>query len=244
MTRDNYLEDGDESRRSFMKKGALASSVAALGLASGGTAATNTNVQETPGTGLVFIDNYDPGVPFTVVTQMEQSTVNDVFAARQDDTTIIDPSNYNGYIVHEQYDEETHGDFWFVFTQQATLETDQTYTFSEQVVFFSSELSLIKAEIRTVETGRAPEDGETTEETTTEETPTEETTTEETTTEETTTEEITAEETTTEEDEEVAVNATETTAEGATGEGNATAGGEETEEVVVNATETTTTEEQ
>lgn len=165
-----------------MKKGVLVSSVAALGLA-GSRTATGTNQQETPRTGLVFVDSYDPGVPFTVISQVEQSTVNDIFGQLQDGATVIDPERYNGYVVGDQFDEEAHGELWFVFVQEATLETGQTYAFTDQVVFFSSELSLVEAIIQPVE-GEA-------------ETPTPETTPEETTPtpEETTT--TTPEETTT-----------------------------------------------
>src|SRR6056297_2021317 len=77
MPRENNAEETDDSRRSFMKKGALASSAVALGLASSGSTGAQENAQE-PNTGLVFVDDYQPGVGFQMISRLQQPTVEGI----------------------------------------------------------------------------------------------------------------------------------------------------------------------
>jgi hypothetical protein len=67
MTDSNFLDS--DSRRSFMKKGALASGALSLGLGSvGGAAAQQSDDQAEGGKALMFNDEFRPGAQFRVVS--------------------------------------------------------------------------------------------------------------------------------------------------------------------------------
>ena len=82
MTENDSGSDGDQSRRSFVRDGALASGGLALGLSAAGTAAAQQNEtdaasgDDTAGSGLeeanglIFAGNFHPGARFAVVSDV------------------------------------------------------------------------------------------------------------------------------------------------------------------------------
>ncbi|WP_128475964.1 hypothetical protein [Halorussus pelagicus] len=214
------------------------------------------NAQQ-PNTGLVFVDDYRPGIGFRVVSRIQQPTVNEILGyvdpANPDrgDGAVVDPTDWNGYLVDQQ--KCGLGNYNLVFLREGLLEEGQTYSFTTDAIFFSNSLQLLEARIRRGAGQAAGQDAgdETTEEGGTETQP--EATTEETTTETDTTEEpTTTQTTTTTETTPPADGATTTAPDGttATSDGTTTldetttpsdettTAVETTEQVIVNATET------
>jgi hypothetical protein len=155
MNSESEEELEDNSRRSFMKKGVLASSAAALGFAGSGSVSGEISdgnqrlLQQQPGTGLVFVDDYNPGVQFTVVSRVQQTTVNQILGQTVDDNQVVqDPTDYNGYIV--TYSQNcAPGSYNLVFVRQTSLEEGQTYSFSRDATFFNNQIQLLESTIQT-----------------------------------------------------------------------------------------------
>jgi hypothetical protein len=209
-----------------------------------------------PNTGLTFVDDYQPGVGFRPVSRIQQPTVNQILGyvdpanPDQGDGAVVDPTDWNGYIVN--YQGCGPGNYNLVFLREGLLQQGQTYSFTTDAVYFSNALQLLEARIQQGAGEAAGQQAGTEDETTGEgageaqaETTTEDTTTTEettTTTEETTTETTTTEETPTE------TTTTETTTTTAPADGTTTTPLDETttpadettttEQVIVNATET------
>jgi hypothetical protein len=136
-------EPDDKSRRSFMKKGALASGAAALALGSSGSVTGETSQQQQLDTGLVFVDDYRPGVPFQVVSRMQQTTVNDILGTEVNGPVVTDPTDYNGYIY--TYQGCGGGNYGLAFVREGNIQQDQTYSFSADATFFSNDIQLLEA---------------------------------------------------------------------------------------------------
>ncbi len=96
----------NESRRTFMKKGALATGALALGLGSTGTALAQDSRQV-----LVYTYAYHPNVPFRVTNALEQSTVVRLLQrpGGGDVAEISQPDDYSGWVI--RYD--LGGGSWF-----------------------------------------------------------------------------------------------------------------------------------
>ena len=154
MERQNDVADTDDSRRSFMKKGALASSAVALGLAGSGSVTGNTmqeNAQQ-PNTALVFVDDYKPGVGFQMVSQIQQPTVNQIIGyvdpanPGSGNSAVVDPADWNGYIIN--YQNCGPGNYDLIFLREGLLQSGTTYSFTTNAVFFSNRIQLLEAQIQ------------------------------------------------------------------------------------------------
>src|SRR6056297_117321 len=148
MAEETSERETDDSRRTFMKKGALASSAVALGLAGSGSVAGEfqQQQQQAPSTGLVFVNDYHPNIGFQVVNRVQQSTVNEILGQPEDDPAVDDPTDWNGYLVDLQGCGP--GNYHLVMLREGILQQDQTYSFTTDAVFFSNELQLLEARIQ------------------------------------------------------------------------------------------------
>ncbi|WP_225741191.1 twin-arginine translocation signal domain-containing protein [Halorussus halophilus] len=146
---ETYEEETGESRRSFMKKGAVAAGGLALGAASADSAAAQQSRNV-----LVYSYQYYPGVRFRVIAPLQQSTT--VRALRrpggQTVPEISQPDDYNGYVI--TYRLSTGGDTdraagitTFAFTRQ-NLQTGRNYRIGVDATVFSSRLSLLSSQAR------------------------------------------------------------------------------------------------
>lgn len=149
MTRENQVEGTDDTRRSFMKKGVLASSAVALGLAGTGSVIGQENAQA-PNTALVFVNDYKPGVSFTPVSRLQQPTVGQILGYvnpadpdASDAGAVVDPDDWNGYMIH--YEDCGPGNYDVIFLREGLLESGRTYRFTTDAVFFSNRLGLLEA---------------------------------------------------------------------------------------------------
>lgn len=208
--------DPDESRREFMKKGALASGALALGVSASGTAAA-----QDASSALVFGYDYSPRRPFQEVARLQQGTTNQLLRV-QDESLVDQPDEWTGLIARYRQDEEDPGELFLAFARDGTLGQGE---FDTDATYFNPEANLLRVSITEGdgEETTEEEDEETTEEETDEEEEETETPEEETETPEEETE-------TPEEETEAPEVEIETTEE------NETTGGEETatpEEVIV-----------
>lgn len=133
----------DGSRRSFMKKGALAAGALALGA---GASSQSVAAQE-DGNALVFAYDFHPGQSFDVVAQMEQSTTVNVLQVDEETVSqISQPDNYTGHII--RYDlEGGAGITAFLFSQDVSLSAGDSGTLGEDASMFSPELNLLTTNI-------------------------------------------------------------------------------------------------
>ncbi|WP_227380700.1 twin-arginine translocation signal domain-containing protein [Haladaptatus halobius] len=116
--------DSDD-RRSFMKKGALATSALALGLGSAGSASAQDDLV------LVYTYDYHPNVQFRVVQALEQSTTVRLLQrpGGGDAPEISQPDDYNAYIIRYQLGGGDRGQgqiSTFVFGRDLSLNTGST----------------------------------------------------------------------------------------------------------------------
>ncbi len=137
MTQDNQESNvliDDESRRSFMKKGALASSAVALGLGASGTATA-----QQAGSALLFTYDYSPRRQFQTVAQIQQSTTNSILA-----DLVGQADEWTGFIVRYRRGEDDPGEFFLAFTRGGPLGSGE---FSTNVSFFQSDANLLRVEL-------------------------------------------------------------------------------------------------
>ncbi len=140
-----HVESKD--RRSFMKKGALATGALALGLGSAGSAsAQSRNV-------LVYTYDYHPNVEFRVVNSLEKSTTVKLLEKPGGGNVpeISQPDNYNGYIIRYLLGGGNGGQgqiTTFVFGQGITLNQGDTRRFSGDASVFSSTLNLLSTTVQ------------------------------------------------------------------------------------------------
>jgi len=135
MTQDiqesNVLID-DESRRSFMKKGALASGALALGLGASGTAAAQAQ------SALVFTYDYSPRRSFEQVSRIQQATTNSIL------TDIVNqPDEWTGFIGRYRRGDQDPGEFFLAFTRGGGLGSSE---FSTNATFFSADANLLRVD--------------------------------------------------------------------------------------------------
>ncbi|MFH5798709.1 twin-arginine translocation signal domain-containing protein [Haladaptatus sp. CMAA 1911] len=140
-----HVESKD--RRSFMKKGALATGALALGLGSAGSAsAQSTNV-------LVYTYDYHPNVEFRVVNTLEAATTVRLLERPGGGNVpeISQPDNYSGYIIRYLLGGGNGGQgsiTTFMFKQGGqSLSQGDTRRFSGNASIFSSELNLLSTSI-------------------------------------------------------------------------------------------------
>jgi hypothetical protein len=140
-------EEGDESRRSFMKKGALASGALALGLSSMDSAAAQDNRQV-----LVFTYQYYPNVSFRITQQLQASTTVNVLRRPGGGTVpeISQPDDYNGYVINYRLGaqgQQSAGITTLLFTR-GSLNTNQRYRLAGDAQVFSADLNLLSTQAR------------------------------------------------------------------------------------------------
>lgn len=145
-TKGDLERDGDESRRSFMKKGAVAAGGIALGAASTDTAAAQQRRQV-----LVYSYEYHPGLPFRVIAPLQQSTTVRALRRPNGQTVpeISQPDDYNGYVITYGLggaQRSTAGITTFLYSRQ-TLNTGQTYRTGVNATVFSSQLNLLSTDV-------------------------------------------------------------------------------------------------
>ena len=139
-------ETDSDDRRSFLKKGALATGALALGLGSAGSAsAQSRNV-------LVYTYDYHPNVEFRVTHSLEKATTVRLLERPGGGTVpeISQPDNYNGYIIRYLLGGGSgQGQISsFIFLQGGALSQGTTHRFSGNASIFSSELNLLSTSIR------------------------------------------------------------------------------------------------
>ncbi|GKZ13322.1 hypothetical protein [Haladaptatus sp. T7] len=135
-----------EDRRSFMKKGALATGALALGLGSAGTAAAqNQNV-------LVYTYDYHPNVEFRVENSLEKATTVRLLQRPGGGNVpeISQPDNYNGYIIRYLLGQNGGSDAQittFLFGDGLSLSQGDTRRLTGGASVFSSTLNLLSTDL-------------------------------------------------------------------------------------------------
>ncbi|WP_423744969.1 hypothetical protein V5735_02775 (plasmid) [Haladaptatus sp. SPP-AMP-3] len=135
-----------EDRRSFMKKGALATGALALGLGSAGTAAAqNQNV-------LVYTYDYHPNVQFRVENSLEKATTVRLLQRPGGGNVpeISQPDNYNGYVIRYLLGQDGGSDAQittFLFGDGLSLSQGDTRRLSGGASVFSSTLNLLSTNL-------------------------------------------------------------------------------------------------
>jgi hypothetical protein len=130
-----------DSRRGFLKTGALAAGAVALGLPVGTAAAQQRDDV------LVFTDDYSPGSRFRVVSLLPAAVTVRLLQRPGGGTVpeISQPDDYNGYAIRY----ETSGGIGtggsYVFTR-GSLDTGTRYRFTRDATIFSSQLSLVSTQ--------------------------------------------------------------------------------------------------
>ena len=136
MTDNNKLfETEDESRRSFMVKGALASGGIALGLSGAGSAAAQQM------TALVFADDYLAGVPLQSMGQLQSDVTQSILQSGG----VSNAGQYQGYVV--QYDLGQTTDFAMLFVSGAQLQQGQAYTLGSDATVASAQINLLEVAV-------------------------------------------------------------------------------------------------
>jgi len=144
---DDLAEMGDvddESRRSFMKKGAMVTGAAALGLTG---AAGSAAAQSSSPNVLVYSYDYYPNADFRVIANLQQSTTVRALKRRNGQTVpeIQLPSDYNGYIINYRIGggDNVAGIQTFLFSRQS-LSVGSTYRLQGDAQVFTSSLNLLQ----------------------------------------------------------------------------------------------------
>lgn len=131
----------DDSRRSFMKKGALAAGAVALGSAGAGTAAA----QDDGGDGMVVVfgDDYHPGVEFEVASNLDQGTKDEVFEAADLTDEFDTPDDWSLYLIN--YDMGGSAPSLGYLLSEDDFSAGDSETMGEDGSFRNAELNLIEA---------------------------------------------------------------------------------------------------
>ncbi len=133
-----------EERRSFMKKGALATGALALGLGSAGTATAQDSEV------LVYTYDYHPNVPFRVTNTLEQSTTVSLLErpGGGDVPEISQPDDYSGWVIRYNLGGQNAAITTIMFSRSADLSSGDRRRFSGDATIFSSELNLLSTNLR------------------------------------------------------------------------------------------------
>ncbi|WP_266079134.1 hypothetical protein [Haladaptatus caseinilyticus] len=134
-----------EERRSFMKKGALATGALALGLGSAGTAAAQDGNSV-----LVYTYDYHPNVPFRVTNSLEASTTISLLErpGGGDVPEISQPDEYNGWVIRYDLGGQDAAITTIMFSRSASLSRGDRRRFAGDATIFSSELNLLSTTLR------------------------------------------------------------------------------------------------
>ncbi|WP_226041341.1 calcium-binding protein [Natrinema sp. DC36] len=129
----------DDSRRSFMKKGALTAGAVALGTAGAGTAAAQGGGQVT-----VFVDDYEPGADFTVASALNDGTKDELFQEAGLGEEFDTPDDWDVYII--SYDMGGSApSLGFLMTEDVDLSAGDSETMGTDGEFRNAELGLVEA---------------------------------------------------------------------------------------------------
>ncbi|MFB9804162.1 twin-arginine translocation signal domain-containing protein [Haladaptatus pallidirubidus] len=131
-------------RRSFMKKGALATGALALGLGSAGTSAAQDSEV------LVYTYDYHPNVQFRVENTLDQSTVIQLLQlpGGGDVPEISQPDDYSGWVIRYNLGNGNASITTVLFSRDASLSTDDQRRLSGDATIFSSELNLLSTSLQ------------------------------------------------------------------------------------------------
>lgn len=134
--------EGDEgsSRRSFMKKGAVAAGALALGgAASSGTAAAQVGEEF-----LIFTDEYFPRATFRVVARIPATTTINILRNPRV-PEISQPDEYTGWVIRYRLagGSRAGGITSMVFSRNGNLPIDGTGRFGADAQVFSARLNLL-----------------------------------------------------------------------------------------------------
>ncbi|WP_440008620.1 twin-arginine translocation signal domain-containing protein [Halomicrococcus sp. SG-WS-1] len=133
-------EPTDESRRTFLKKGALATGAVALGVSGSNTAAAQQQQDV-----LTYFDDYQPGQSFRAIAQLPQDITVTLLSLPNGNTVpeISQPDDYNAYVIRPttgQNDRAAGATYLFT---RSSLNTDNQFRFGTSANVFSSQLSLV-----------------------------------------------------------------------------------------------------
>ncbi|WP_254766318.1 calcium-binding protein [Salinilacihabitans rarus] len=131
-----------ESRRSVLKKGALASGALALGTGAGAGAAAAQGERV-----LVFSPNFYPGESLDVMAQLPKPITVRVLQTVDEETVpeIDSPDDYAGHVI--RYDNgggDAEGVTAFLFTRENKLDDGDSETLSDSASMFSPQLNLVR----------------------------------------------------------------------------------------------------
>ncbi|WP_193365027.1 twin-arginine translocation signal domain-containing protein [Natrinema altunense] len=129
----------DDSRRSFMKKSALTAGAVALGTAGAGTAAAQDG-----GSVVVFGDDYEPGVDFTVTSALNDGTKDELFSEAGLEDEFDTPDDWDVYIINYDVGGSAPS-LGFLMTEDVDLSAGDSETMGADGQFRNSELSLVEA---------------------------------------------------------------------------------------------------
>jgi hypothetical protein len=141
MTEESDTGLFDDSRRSFMKKSALTAGAVALGTAGAGSVSAQ---DDGDGQVVVFADDYEPGVDFTVASALNDGTKDELFQEIGAEDEFDTPDDWDVYIIN--YDGGgTAPELGFLMTEDISLSAGDSETMGADGEFRNSELSMVEA---------------------------------------------------------------------------------------------------
>ncbi|WP_458206952.1 twin-arginine translocation signal domain-containing protein [Haladaptatus sp. NG-SE-30] len=145
-TRERTDTKADDSRRDFMKKGALTASAVGLGLAGAGTTAAQQRDDV-----LVYTDDFIARTPFRIVSQLPQSITVQLLRLPNGNNVpeISQPDDYNGYAMRYSIGNQNVIGASYVFTT-GTLQEGTRYRFSQDANVFNGRLNLLNTTVSRV----------------------------------------------------------------------------------------------
>lgn len=104
-----------------------------------------------PDLALVFAYDYHPNALFRPIDRLPQGTVRTILGQRVDggDPVVSEPTDYNGYVVLVKQTPNAQGEYTFAFVNEETIQEDQWYRFTDDVVFFDTRVSLLSVGLTT-----------------------------------------------------------------------------------------------
>ena len=149
MTHETYDPAGD-SRRDFMKKGALAATALAVGT---GAAATTGTVaaqeEEEEGEVVIHGGDYYPGEEFLVLAELETASRDDLLEhLDEDEAEFDDPSDWDVYPIRIEVG-GPGGRLGYIMVDNDEVDTQpgDTGTMGETASFRNSELNLLELDV-------------------------------------------------------------------------------------------------
>ena len=141
----------DTSRRSLMKKGALASSALALGLGSGTTAGASSSIQQNqPSQALMFSFDYHPGRTLQVIAALQQSITRQILGQQvggDGNEIVSDTSDWSTVLGQYQVGGDGSGEYVLVFVRGGNLQQGDQLQVSTPASFFSEAVNLLEVSV-------------------------------------------------------------------------------------------------